>query len=112
MALEHANFYGDLSAFGIITRVRPLRIILNDPALLSKVVYGSDFPAWTMPLSCLGHFGLSRALALRRVRNPFDQAVQLMQAAEVPDEVFSRAAELIRLPKSKPDPAAPMALSA
>jgi hypothetical protein len=101
MALRHERFYGDISAFGVITRVWPLGTMLGTPRLAAKLVYGSDFPVPPMPLSCLGRVGLRRALQVRRVRNPFDQAVQMMQAAGVPHEVFSRAEQLLRIPASK-----------
>ena len=73
-------FYGDISAFGVITRIWRLRSMLKTPRTGGEMVYGSDFPV--SPLA----FELHRqdpapceALQLRQVRNPFDQAVQLMR---------------------------------
>jgi len=45
MALEVSECFGDVGAFIIPTRIRYLRILRNDPRLLSKIVYASDFPA-------------------------------------------------------------------
>jgi hypothetical protein len=101
MALQHERFYGDLSAFGIITRIWPLHSILKSPRLTAKLVFGSDFPILLMPLSCLGAVNLRDALRVRRMRNPFDQAVTLMKAARVPDDVFTRPGQLLRLPANK-----------
>ena len=98
LALRHENLYGDLGAFGLPTRAGPLCTLLRNPALVSKLLYGSDFPVTTMPLSYVGQVGLRRALALRQLANPFDQAVELMKAAGVPDDVFSRAARILRVP--------------
>jgi predicted TIM-barrel fold metal-dependent hydrolase len=101
MALRHERFYGDISAFGVVTRIWPLRGLLRSPQLAAKLVFGSDFPAAPMPLSCLGQVSLKRALEVRRTRNPFDQAVEMMRAAGVPDEVFARPGELLRMPANK-----------
>ena len=75
--------------------------MLETSGLSAKLVYGSDFPVSPMPLSCIGRVQLRRALQLRRVRNTFDQAVQMMQAAGVPQEVFARAEQLLRIPANK-----------
>jgi hypothetical protein len=102
MALRYERFYGDISAFGVITRIWLLRRMLKSPALMAKLLFGSDFPVPQMPLSCLGPVSLKQALELRRMTNPFDQAVAMMKAAGVPDEVFSRAEQLLRLPQDTP----------
>jgi hypothetical protein len=78
-----------------------LRQLLKSPELTAKLLFGSDFPVTPMPLSCLGPVSLRDALEVRRVANPFDQAVQLMKAAGVPDAVFARAEQLLRLPPDK-----------
>jgi len=101
MALRYERFYGDISAFGVITNIWRLRSILSSPELTAKLVYGSDFPVAPWPLTCIGAIKLRRAWQLRRVRNVFDQAHQLMQAAGVPHPVFSRAGQLLRVPASK-----------
>lgn len=101
MALRYEHFYGDISAFGVITRVWPLRSMLGEPGLSAKLVYGSDFPVAPMPLTCIGAVSLRRALEIGRVCNPFDQTVQMMRAAGVPAQVFSRGEQLLRIPASK-----------
>jgi hypothetical protein len=96
LAREHPRLYGDVSAFGLPVHGRPLRRILKDPALLAKVVYGSDFPASAMPLWYAHRLGLRQALRLRAVPNPFDRVFLTMRAMGLPDQVFSRAGELLR----------------
>jgi predicted TIM-barrel fold metal-dependent hydrolase len=44
MALKHEHFYGDISAFGVVTRLWLLGHLLKSPALTAKLVFGSDFP--------------------------------------------------------------------
>ena len=101
MALRHENFYGDISAFGVITRIWRLGTLLRSPALEAKCLFGSDFPVPPWPLSCLGKISLSEALAIRRTRNYFDQSFTLMKAAGVTDDIFARAGQLLRLPIGK-----------
>ncbi len=101
LALEHEHFYGDLSAFVYPTRVRPLRTLLRTPALLQKIVFGSDVPVTAFPSSYLFQIGLRRVLALRRMENPFDQVIETFRAVGVPDECFSRVATLLRQPQGE-----------
>ncbi len=98
MAQHHQNFYGDISSFGVITRIWPLLKMLHSPALSAKCLFGSDFPVPSWPLSCVGRIGLKEALKIRRTRNFFDQSVALMKAAGVTDDIFARANRLLRLP--------------
>lgn len=102
MAERYERFYGDISAFGLITRIWVLRQVLKSPALTAKLVFGSDFPVPPMPLSCLGPVRLRHALEVRRMNNPFDQVVHLMRAAGVPPAVFARAQQLLRIPQDQP----------
>jgi len=97
MALRHDAFYGDISAFGSPLRAWTLRGLVRNPRLAAKLVYGSDIPMMAIPLSFVGLVGVRRLLELRRIKNPFDQAAQLMRAAGVPNEVFSRAGSLLRI---------------
>lgn len=101
MALRHERFYGDISAYGVITRIWSLRQMLKSPDFTAKLVFGSDFPVSPMPLSCVGCLNLSQAMELRRMTNPFDQAVEMMRAVGVPDAVFDRASRLLRIPQKQ-----------
>ena len=102
LAKEHANFYGDLSAFCLPLHGQPLRRILADADLLSKVVYGSDFPTPPMPLWYLPRLGWRKGMALRRILNPFDKALMTIRELGVPEQVFSRAEQLLRIPTAQP----------
>jgi hypothetical protein len=44
---------------------------------------------------------LGRALELRRMTNPFNQAVEIMKAAGVPDAVFARGGQLLGISQSQ-----------
>ena len=97
MVKEHPAFYGDLSAFGLPVHGRPLRRILRDPDLVSKVLFGSDFPAAPMPMWYALRLGWRKAAALRRIENPFDAAYLTLKELGVPGEVFTRAGSLLRI---------------
>lgn len=98
LAREYPNCYGDLSAFGLPLHGRELRAILKDPVLLSKVLYGSDCPINPQPLWYLPWLGWRKAQELRAITNPLDKVYQTIRALGVPDEVFSRAGRVLRLP--------------
>jgi len=102
MALRQGNFYGDLSAFGVVTRIWRLGSLLRSPALAAKCLFGSDFPVPPWPLSCLGKISLKQTLEIRSTRNFFDQSVALMKAAGVTDEIFGRAGHLLRMAARSP----------
>jgi predicted TIM-barrel fold metal-dependent hydrolase len=101
MAKEHENFYGDLSAFCLPIHGGPLQRILNDSELLSKVLYGSDFPLSAMPMWYAHRLGWRQAMRMRKMANPFDKTLLMMQELGTPDKVFSRAEKLLRLPKGR-----------
>lgn len=105
LAREYPNCYGDLSAFGLPLHGRELRRILDDPVLLSKTLYGSDCPIPPQPLWYVMRLGWRRAQELRAIANPLEKAHLTMRALGVPQEVFSRAEDLLKLPAGS----APMA---
>ncbi len=102
MALEYERFYGDISGFFCPTRMPALRAITRDPRLVSKVIYGSDFPAMVWPTACFPFIGTSVVRKLGRIKNPFDRAYRTLQALGVPDEVFTRGWDLLSLKSNRP----------
>lgn len=96
MALDYENLYGDLGAFGIPTRLGALRAMQKDDRLLSKIVYGSDFPAVAMPRWFIFSIGPKAVGEILREANPLERPCRLMKALGMPDEVFCRAGRLLR----------------
>ena len=96
MARQYANFYGDISAFALPVHRGPLRRILADPLLRSKILYGSDFPTSAMPLWFIGCLGWRKAWALQRLTNPLEKTWRTMAELGVTEDVFSRAGTLLR----------------
>lgn len=98
MALEYENFYGDLGAFVLPTRISYLKTLLKNNQLLSKIVYGSDFPAIPITMSCLFKLGFKKTWLLRKINNPFDVPYEIIKQLGFPDSIFSRAQKILRIP--------------
>jgi predicted TIM-barrel fold metal-dependent hydrolase len=101
LALEHEGCFGDISAFVIPTRMHLLARLIRDERLVSKLLYGSDFPGLPDPASCLFRIGFRRTLALQREQNPFNRSLRALQELGVPDSVFTRAGSLLRMGGSR-----------
>jgi hypothetical protein len=76
--------------------------MIETPELAAKLVFGSDFPSWTVPWSYVGQLGYMEVAELRKMDNPFDQAVATLRAVGVGPEIFERAGSLLRLAGAKP----------
>jgi predicted TIM-barrel fold metal-dependent hydrolase len=98
MAREYETFYGDLSAFALPLHGGPLAAILGSRELTAKVVYGSDFPAFSWPFYHLTRTGFRVARRLAHEANPLDKAYLMMKSLGVPPDVFGRAGQLLRPP--------------
>jgi predicted TIM-barrel fold metal-dependent hydrolase len=104
MAREYERFYGDISAFAVVTRCRALSRIERTPPLLDKIVYGSDFPAPALAWSFVHRLGLRQTRALAAIPNPLERSYRIFRSLELPAEVFSRAGRLLRLPQEQASP--------
>lgn len=107
MLAAHPNLYGDTAAFNLPNRCHRLRGCLR-PGVVERIVHGSD-----LPVPVLAHAGLLAGLIgvgtwwrLRRIRNPLERDYQLKRAMGFPAAVFTRAAQLLRLPGA-PGPGSP-----
>ena len=100
MALKYDNFYGDISAFCMPTRVKHLRDILKTPALHHKVFYGSDFPVYPLPISFIFKIGIKKYRALKKIKNPFDKAYYCIEASGIPKQIFSQFSQHLRSPNA------------
>ena len=96
---KYPNLYGDTAAFNLPNRCRRLRDCLR-PGVVGRLVHGSDLPVPVLahPGLLMGLFGVRAWWRLRRIRNPLERDFQLKRAMGFPDEVFTRAAHLLRLP--------------
>jgi predicted TIM-barrel fold metal-dependent hydrolase len=101
MMTRHPNLYADNSAFNIPIRSRAYRRCLEAP-LVDRMLHGSDFPVLVYP-----HWawmrGLISAETRRRLQNEpniLERDYQLKRAIGFPEEVFTRAATLVRRTES------------
>lgn len=101
MALGYENFYGDISAFGLITRTWPLHELAKNSELAAKLVYGSDFPATIIPWSFWSMIRWRRIVELQQIANPLDKTLETLRGTGLPEAVFHRAENLLRIPENK-----------
>lgn len=96
LALKYDNFFGDLGAFSLMTRIPYLKKILASNELRQKVLYGSDFPSAPLPIWCW-QLGLKEMRSLNRIPNPLERNIRVMQSLKVPQDIFERAAAILPL---------------
>ncbi len=99
---RHPNLYGDNSAFNVpVRRLRGRSVgrCLESP-LAARILHGSD-----TPVPVLGHQTFLRGYVSRRAfgaslreSNPLERDYRLKRAMGFPEESFTRAAGLLRLP--------------
>ena len=99
MLPEFPNLYGDISAMIALNRCGHLKECLGDQ-VAPRIVHGSDFP-----VPVLGHRlwlnGSINRQSFRRIQeltNPLERDLQFKKAIGFSDQVFNRAAELLRIP--------------
>ncbi|MEW5806859.1 MAG: amidohydrolase family protein [Acidobacteriota bacterium] len=97
MVGSHDHFYGDTAALLIPTRRRPLKKLLKNDTHFKKLVHGSDIPVPSIPASLTGIVPLEQIKKIARIRNPFERDYLAKKAAGFPDDVFSRASDILNL---------------
>ena len=92
-----APLYADLAALASPTKVHWLKKVLDTPSLWPKLVHGSDFPVPPVPLAFLSRLG-RRYQQVVAARSWIDRDMLLKRSLGLPEDVFCRAASLLRLP--------------
>jgi len=97
MFAQHANLYGDISAFNVPLRGRHVRKCL-EPGIVGRMIHGSDYP---VPVNGLWAWlrGFIEGGALRaswKQTNVIERDYQLKLAMGFPAEVFTRGWKLLR----------------
>jgi predicted TIM-barrel fold metal-dependent hydrolase len=96
LCARYPRLFLDCSAFASPARLHGMRQMWTIPALRDRFVYGSDFP---VPLFFPFFWRRGDPELLARARaspNPLDARALVARALGVPDEAFSRGAELLR----------------
>ena len=96
MAREHERFYGDTSALNLPTRSHAYTTILEDPAVMAKVVHGSDWPV--IPVPPVTRLGLKATAELFHQPNWLKRDIEIKQKLGFPDAYWRRASGILRLP--------------
>jgi predicted TIM-barrel fold metal-dependent hydrolase len=99
--MEYSNLWADISALTLVNRKHYLQKVLRTPQILSRLLYGTDYPLTNMPIVSPFYFPLHLSLrqmgSIARVRNSWDRDVILKQALGVPAQVFSNPARLLKV---------------
>jgi len=98
MLQEFPNLYGDISAMVSLNRCRHLHDCRRNE-IQPRILHGSDFP-----VPVLGHrLWLNQSLdgqlfrRIQKIDNPLERDFRFKQALGFSDQMFTRAAELLRL---------------
>jgi hypothetical protein len=97
----YPNLMADISTLTQMNRTKYLPVVLNDPRLRDRLMFGTDHPLTNTPLVTPLQYPLRLTLAqlwdLWRTRNPWDRSVKLKAALGVPPDVFTRSREYLGL---------------
>ena len=96
---RHPNLYADISSLTQINRLGYLERALDVPGLVSRLVYGTDWPLQFFPLVSpyyhIGRIGWTQANSIAAIDSPWDRDVALKKASGMPEEVFERSGTLL-----------------
>ena len=95
MAKEHEHFYGDTSALNLPTRSHAYKTIFDDPAVMAKVIHGSDWPI--IPVPPVTRLGLTATAEMLQEPNWLRRDILIKQRLGFGAEYWERAAKVLRL---------------
>jgi len=101
LARDFERCYGETGAFGLPMHGGPIAQMVKDDLLRDRVLFGSDFPALVWPTWYADRIGWRRARDLAALPNPFDRMIDLLRTLGLPQTAFTRAGELLRLPRTE-----------
>lgn len=100
LAREYEHCYGDTAALDLPTRSYAWATVLKEPDVRRKLVHGSDWPIPAFPP--LSPLGLTQSLRLMLDSNWLRRDVRIKQQLGLEPQYWTRAATLLRLPRSTP----------
>jgi predicted TIM-barrel fold metal-dependent hydrolase len=95
MAKNHEHFYGDTSALNLPTRSHAYKTLFNDPAVMAKVLHGSDWPV--IPIPPVTKIGLIATAEMFGEPNWIRRDILIKQRMGFPQDYWSRAAKVLKL---------------
>lgn len=99
MFAQYPNLYTDISALTQVNKLRFLPILLASGIDPQKILYGTDFPliktGLTSPIFSAFNIAPKKIAGLVRIKNPWDQDIQLKLAHGIPAQIFSTAHRIL-----------------
>ena len=101
MMPEFPNLFADISTLTQANRKKYLPVVLNDPRLEGRLMYGTDYPLTNTPLvtslQFFLHLKLGQIWSLLRTKNSWDRDVQQKAALGVRPEVFELPGKFLKI---------------
>ncbi len=101
MMAKHPKLYSEISSLTQVNKLGYLREALQRPEFAGRLLYGTDFPlintALVSPYMFPLNFKVGQMSDIAAIENPWDRDVTLKHALGVPDEIFHRTAEVLKL---------------
>ena len=98
---KYPHLYGDISGLTLLTKLGAIKKILKHSNLHDRILYGSDYPLLTFPVtSPLYHiFKIkpSELRALFKIKNRFDRDIALKEMLGVPIKAMQRSVNFLKL---------------
>ena len=105
MFAMYPNLYADISSLTQLNKLGYLARALKVDGVTERMLYGTDWPLQFFPLISpwyhVNHIGAEKAWNVGRIKNLWDRDVALKAAFGVPDSVFARAGELLKIAPAK-----------
>lgn len=92
---DFPHLWVDNSGMMNLSRFPQLPRFADDPQLVERTLHGSDFPVPTNAFWYARRLGRRRVVSLERERNPMQRDISIKRAMGYPDEVLTRAAEVL-----------------
>ena len=98
---KHPNLYSEISSLTQVNKLGYLREALQRPEFAGRLLYGTDFPLINTALVSPYLFPLNlragQMADIAAIENPWDRDVAMKHALGVPDDIFHRTAEVLKL---------------
>ena len=95
----YPNLFTDISSLTQINKLGFLVRALDNPLIIERMVFGTDWPLQFFPLVSpwyqIKHVNLSKLKAIQKIDNLWDRDIALKRALGVPNSVFERSAKLL-----------------
>lgn len=91
MLKEYSHMYLDNSGICNPSRFAHLPGLAKDPLIMSRTLYGSDWPVPSNAIYFMGKLPIKKVLELEQIKNLFDRDIEIKRTFGVPEETLTRA---------------------